>query len=69
MNKQDFYKFFKGFVTGGGAALTAFLQDHGCKFTDLGTFTKAAALGVASGLVHALWNKYGEAITKFFFKS
>ena len=58
MNTQDLGKFFKGALTGGGTALTAFLVDSGCRITSLNEFGYAASLAVGSGLFHMFWNKY-----------
>lgn len=58
MNKEIIAKFVKGFVSGGGVSLIAFLQTNGCKVDDLQAFGYSALLGFLSGGFHALWNAY-----------
>ena len=58
MNKEVWAKAFKGFVSGAGVSLTAFLSTNGCQVSDLNAFLYSAGLGALSGGFHALWNLY-----------
>jgi len=57
-NKELLSKFAKGFASGGGVSLIAFLQTNGCKVDDLQAFGYSALLGFLSGGFHAVWNYY-----------